>query len=117
MAEPRNGYQSSLMETAVPTQLNEDELRAELEIELPQAQNDVMAMIQAENVAEIGINPTEDGGVEIDFEQQDQRGVNDDFYANLAEEMPDRELARIAGELLDEYDANKASPSGLGRRL
>ena len=109
MAEPRNGYQSSLMETAVPTQLNEDELRAELEIELPQAQNDVMAMIQAENVGEIGINPTEDGGVEIDFEPQDQRGVNDDFYANLAEEMPDRELARIAGELLDEYDANKAS--------
>ena len=109
MATPRNGYQSSLMDTAVPSQLNEDELNAELEIELPQADNDVMAMIEAENVGEIGINPTEDGGVEIDFEPQDQRGVNDDFYANLAEEMPDRELARIAGELLDEYDANKAS--------
>ena len=109
MATPRNGYQSSLMDTRVPSQLNEDELSAELEIELPQSDNDVMAMIEAENVGEIGINPTEDGGVEIDFEPQDQRGMNEDFYANLAEEMPDRELARIAGELLDEYDANKAS--------
>ena len=109
MAERRNGYQSSLMDTAVPSQLNEDELNAELEIELPQADNDVMAMIQAENVGEIEIKPTDDGGVEIDFDPQDQRGENEDFYANLAEEMPDRELSRIAGELLDEYDANKAS--------
>ena len=109
MAEPRNGYKSSLMDTAVPSQLNEDELNAELEIELPQADNDVMAMIEAKNVGEIGITETDDGGVEIDFEPQDQRGMNEDFYANLAEEIPDRELSRIAGELLDEYDANKAS--------
>ena len=27
----------------------------------------------------------EDGGVVVDFEPQDQRGQNDDFYANLAE--------------------------------
>jgi hypothetical protein len=33
MAEPRNGYKSSLMDTMVPSQLNEDELNAELEIE------------------------------------------------------------------------------------
>ena len=44
----------------------------------------------------------------MDFEPMDQRGTSDDFYANLAEEMPDRELGRIAGELY-EYDANKAS--------
>ena len=47
--------------------------------------------------------------VTVDFEPMDQRGTSDDFYANLAEEMPDRELGRIAGELLSEYDANKAS--------
>jgi hypothetical protein len=109
MAEPRNGYKSSLMDTAVPSQLNEDELSAELELELPQGQTDVTAMIEASGVGEIGITPTEDGGVEIDFDPQDQRGENDDFYANLAEEMPDRELSRIAGELLEEFDANKAS--------
>ena len=109
MAEPRNGYKSSLMDTMVPSQLNEDELQAELEIELPQGATDVTAMIDASNVGEIEISPTEDGGVEVDFEPQDQRGENDDFYANLAEEMPDRELGRISGELLGEYDANKAS--------
>ena len=109
MAEPRNGYKSSLMDTMVPSQLNEDELQAELEIKLPQGATDVTAMIDASNVGEIEISPTEDGGVEVDFEPQDQRGENDDFYANLAEEMPDRELGRISGELLGEYDANKAS--------
>jgi len=34
--------------------------------------------------------------------------MSDDFYLNLAEEMPERELGRIAGELLGEFDANKA---------
>jgi len=110
MADPRlNGFKSSLVDRNVPSQLSEEDLAAEMEIELPDSQNNVMAMIDAEGVGEIGITPTEDGGVEIDFEPQDQRGQNEDFYANLAEEMPDRELQRIASELLGEYDANKAS--------
>ena len=109
MAEEKNGYQSSLMDTGVPSQLDEDVLRDELEIELPDSQNIVEANIEAANVGEIEINPTEDGGVEIDFEPQDQRGMSEDFYSNLAEEMPDRELSRVANELLEEYDANKAS--------
>jgi hypothetical protein len=109
MAEQRNGYKSSLMDRNVPSQLFEEDLSAELEIELPDSQNNVTAMIDASGVGEIEIVPTEDGGVEIDFEPQDQRGENEDFYANLAEEMPDRELQRIASELLGEYDANKAS--------
>jgi len=109
MAEIRDGYKSSLIDTRVPSQLEEDDLRAELELEIPDSQGEVMAMIDASGVGEIEISPTEDGGVEIDFEPQDQRGENEDFYANLAEEMPDRELQRIASELLGEYDANKAS--------
>ena len=36
-------------------------------------------------------------------------GVDDGFYANLAENMADRECSRVASELLEEYDANKAS--------
>ena len=110
MAEPtRNGYKSSLMDRNVPSQLSEEDLAAEMEIEIPDSQNNVMAMINAEGVGEIEISPTEDGGVEIDFEPSDKRGENEDFYANLAEEIPDRELSRIAGDLLGEYDANKAS--------
>ena len=107
--EPINGYQSSLMDNNVPSQIDEDVLKAEMEIEIPDSQNDVMAMIDADGVDEIEISETEDGGVEVDFDPQDQRGEDDDFYVNLAEEMPDRELQRISGELLSEYDANKAS--------
>ena len=110
MAEPRNGYKSSLMDRNVPSQLLEEDLSAEIELELPGSlDNVVRGEFEVDNVGEIEISPTEDGGVEVDFEPQDQRGENDDFYANLAEEMPDRELGRISGELLGEYDANKAS--------
>lgn len=100
---------AGMMDSNVPSQLDPEDLAAELELEIPDSQNNVVAMIDAENVGEIEIMPTEDGGVEIDFEPQDQRGMNEDFYANLAEEMPDRELTRISSELLSEFDANRAS--------
>ena len=100
---------AGMMDSRVPSQLDPEDLAAELELEIPDSQNNVVAMIDAENVGEIEILPTEDGGVEIDFEPQDQRGMNEDFYANLAEEMPDRELTRISSELLGEFDANRAS--------
>ena len=109
MAESKNGYSGSLMDTGVPSQFTEEDLSAELEIELPDTQNNVMALIEAEGVSDIGITPTEDGGVEIDFDPQDQRGESLEFDANLAEEMPDRELSRISSEMLAEYDANKSS--------
>ena len=109
MAEEKNGYASSLMDTGVPSQITDEELSAELEIELPDSQNNVMAMIQADDVGEIGITPTEDGGVEIDFDPADQRGESMEFDSNLAEEMPGRELSRISSEMLAEYDANKSS--------
>jgi hypothetical protein len=93
----------------VPSQLDEEDLRAEIEIELPDSQNDVMAMIQGENIGEIEIVPTEDGGVEVNFEPQDEMRGEGGFYENLAEELPDRELSRIASEIMEEFDANKAS--------
>jgi hypothetical protein len=93
----------------VPSQLDPDDLMAEIELELPDSQNIVMAELEAEGVGSIEISPEEDGGVTVDFDPQDQRGVNGDFYANLAEEMPDRELSRISSDLLSEFDANKAS--------
>ena len=97
------------IERNVPSQLDVEDLEAEIEIELPDSQNNVLAMIQGENIGEIEISPTEDGGVEVDFEPQDEIGGEGGFYANLAEELPDRELARVASQLLEEFDANKAS--------
>jgi hypothetical protein len=101
-----------LMDRNVPSQLDEADLAAEIEIELPGSmEDDRFQMMDATGVGEIEITPTEDGGVEVDFDPSDQRGENEDFFANLAEEMPDRELQRISGELLSEYDANNESRS------
>jgi hypothetical protein len=108
MAEERNPFAGQV--DRVPSQLDEEELRAEVEIELPGAMDaDIVSITEGMETPEIEITMEEDGGVEVDFEPQDQRGMNDDFYANLAEEMPDRELGRIASELSSEFDANKAS--------
>ena len=94
----------------VPSQLDEEDLKAEIELEIPGSMDaDIIPITEGMETPEIEITMEEDGGVEVDFDPQDQRGMNDDFYANLAEEMPDRELGRIASELLSEFDANKAS--------
>ena len=100
---------AGLMDNNVPSQLDMEDLSAELELSIPDSGNDVMAMIQAEDVGEIEITSEDDGGVLIDFDPMDQRGQNLEFDANLAEEMPERELSRISSELLGEFDANKAS--------
>ena len=93
----------------VPSQLDPEDLAAEVELEVPGSMDD--NVVSFEGMAEgmdIEITPDEDGGMTVDFDPQDQRGEGDDFYMNLAEEMPERELGRISGELLGEYDANKA---------
>lgn len=100
---------AGMMDRNVPSQLNVDDMAAELELELPDSQNDVMAMLSVEDVEGIEITPEEDGGVTIDFDPSEQRALDQAFDANLAEEIPDRELQRISSELLEEFDANKAS--------
>jgi hypothetical protein len=100
---------AGMMDRNVPSQLNVDDLTAELELEIPDSQNDVMAMLSVEDVEGIEITPEEDGGVTIDFDPSEQRALDQAFDANLAEEIPDRELQRISSELLEEFDANKAS--------
>ena len=62
-----------------------------------------------EDVGSIEIIPEEDGGVIVDFDPQAKQGTAVEFDANLAEEIPDRELGRISSELMSEFDANKAS--------
>ena len=100
---------AGMVETNVPSQLDMDDLSAEVELEVPGSMEDNVLAFEgsAENM-DIEITPDEDGGMTVDFDPQDQRGDSDDFYTNLAEEMPERELGRIAGELLGEFDANKA---------
>ena len=100
---------AGMIDKNVPSQLDPEDLAAEVELELPGSMDD--NIVAFEGVAEgmdIEMTPNEDGGVTIDFDPQDQRGKGDDFYMNLAEEIPDRELSRIAGELLAEFDANKS---------
>ena len=100
---------AGMIDKNVPSQLDPEDLAAEVELELPGSMDD--NIVAFEGVAEgmdIEMIPDEDGGVTIDFDPQDQRGKGDDFYMNLAEEIPDRELSRIAGELMSEFDANKS---------
>ncbi len=100
---------AGMIDKNVPSQLDMEDLAAEVELELPGSMDD--NVVAFEGVAEgmdIEMTPDEDGGVTIDFDPQDQRGKGDDFYMNLAEEIPDRELSRIAGELMAEFDANKS---------
>src|SRR6056300_1564350 len=98
-----------LMDNNVPSQLDPEDLAAEVELEVPGSMDNVVAFEGMAEGMDIEITPEEDGGMTIDFDPEDQRGMSDDFYINLAEEMPDRELDRIASELLGEFDANKAS--------
>jgi hypothetical protein len=98
------------IDKSIPSQLDPEDLAAEVELEVPGSMEPIAMVdmdVEAENM-DIEITAEDDGGVTVDFEPTDQRGTSDDFYSNLAEEMPDRELGRIAGELLSEFDANKA---------
>ena len=98
----------SLMDRNVPSQLDPEDLVAEIEIEIPDSQSPLVMSSDIEGDSGIEIIQEDDGGVTIDFDPSDNRGLNDDFYANLAEEMPDRELSAIASDLLEQFDSNKA---------
>ena len=100
---------AGMVDKNVPSQLDPEDLAAEVELEVPGSMDNVVSFEGMAEGMDIEISPEEDGGVTIDFEPEDQRGMSDDFYLNLAEEMPERELGRIASELLSEFDANKAS--------
>jgi hypothetical protein len=100
---------AGIIDKNVPSQLDMEDLAAEVELELPGSMDDnVVAFEGTAEGMDIEITPEEDGGMTVDFDPQDQRGESDDFYMNLAEEMPDRELSRIAGDLMSEFDSNKS---------
>ena len=82
---------AGMIDKNVPSQLDMEDLAAEVELELPGSMDDNVVSFEgmAENM-DIEITPEEDGGMTVDFDPQDQRGKSDDFYMNLAEEIPDR---------------------------
>ena len=94
-----------LMDRNVPSQLDEADLAAELELEIPDSLETPLMLSGDE---EIEIIAEDDGGVVIDFDPTED--VEDmAFGSNLAEGMDDRELGAISSELMGEFDANKAS--------
>jgi hypothetical protein len=110
MAEDEKNPVGSLMDTGVPSQMDEEDLKAEIEIELPGSlDEDVLQFNSETQDMDIEITADDDGGVTVDFEPTDMDDMDVGFGENLAETLPDRELQRIASDLLSEFDANKAS--------
>ena len=94
-----------LMDTNVPSQLDEDDLSAELELEIPDSR-ETPFMLEGEE--EIEIVTEDDGSVLVDFDpSEDKEDMG--FGENLAEGLDDRELGSISSDLMGEFDANKAS--------
>ena len=94
----------SLMDRNVPSQLDPEDLEAEIELELP-------GSMEPKEVGEIEVEMEDDGGAVIDFDPvaTAAESTPQDFYSNLAESMSDQQLSRLAGELMSEYEANKSS--------
>ena len=82
----------------VPTQLDEEELKAEMDVEIPEG------MDTTDIPEDIEIIEEEDGSVVVDFDPSEDRAMDGDFYANLAEDMSDDELGRLSGELAGEFE-------------
>ena len=91
----------SLVENQNP-QVETEELLAEIEIEAPGT------LDMSGEASEIDIELDEMGGAVVDFDSMSEM-PSGDFYENLAENMDERELGVVAGELTADYDANKAS--------
>ena len=87
----------------VPSQLDEQELKEQMDVEIPEA------MDIEETPENIEIVEEEDGSVVVDFDPREDKGMDGDFYANLAEDMSDDELGRLSGELSGEFEENKNS--------
>ena len=93
------------MDKSIPSQLDEEDLKAEIELEIPSTDDEPLL---TDPDIEIEITEEEDGGATVDFDPMEER-EDVGFTENLAEAISDTELGRISSELLGEFDANKAS--------
>jgi len=97
-----------LMDTSnVPSQLDEADLLAELEIELPDSGSEPLFTDVGD---EIEIIEEDNGDVTVDFDPSfDPDNLGGEFGDNLADYLSDTELSRISSDLASEFDSNKAS--------
>jgi len=89
-----------------------NEVRKSIEIEGPETAVEENVEIQEDlpNVGETEITPTEDGGVEINFEPGAfNQAQSENHYDNLAELLPEEILAPLGSELFNNYSDYKAS--------
>jgi hypothetical protein len=85
----------------VPSDIDEDEMRAEIDIELPDTLDQELVS------PEVDITIEDDGGVVVDFDPNVGEAEGE-FSDNLAEQLSDAELGRISGELTGEFEENKS---------
>ena len=97
---------AGLIDRNVPSQLDEADLQAELELEIPDSQLDPIVI---EDDIEIEIVDDPDGGVVVDFDPGADVEESGEFTENLAEYLSQGELGRIASELVGEFESNKSS--------
>jgi chaperonin GroES len=71
------------------------------EDELPEGE-----MVELEDDA-VDVEDTEDGGAIVTLDEEDTPAGESDFYANLAETMPDADLNRISSQFLDLISKDK----------
>ena len=90
----------------VPSQLEEDDLRAEIELEIPDSGQEPLLTDLGD---EVEIIEEESGDVIVDFDPGAEMTGDVGFNDNLAEVLSDTELSRISGDLMSEFDANKSS--------
>jgi hypothetical protein len=89
-----------------------NEVRKTIEIEGTEAAAEENIQLQEElpNVGETEITPTEDGGVEINFEPGAfNQAQTENHYDNLAELLPEEILAPLGSELFSNYSDYKSS--------
>src|SRR5210317_1187740 len=89
-----------------------NEVRKEIEIEGPEAAAEENIELQEElpNQGETEITPTEDGGVEINFEPGAMNQAQTvGHYDNLAELLPEEVLMPLGSELFNNYTDYKSS--------
>lgn len=63
-------------------------------------------MVELEDDA-VDVEDTEDGGAIVTLDEEDTPAGDSDFYANLAETMPDADLNRISSQFLDLISKDK----------
>ncbi len=85
--------------------LSEEELLS-VEVEALPNGLDTNGVMSVEGVE---VTQDEDGGVTFDFDPLRNKDREDDFFDNLAEFMSESEMAEVANDLMEQYDANKAS--------